>query len=136
MLVVRHLPLGMALDANGQYTEQQIKYKRFGRPVGSRNYSGNSLIAREMKERGIRWVDEFISAYVLYKKQWSNQIEDPTLPPPNPDLLYFWQEVLPYITVKMIERETRGIRPKRKFKRKISTAALEALAKAEGRKIE
>lgn len=106
-----------------------------GRPFGSRNYSGVSLIARTMKERGLRWVDELIDAYSLYKKQLSLYIDDPTRSQPNPDLLYFWQEILPYITVKMIERETRGIRPKRVAKRKISHSALEALAKAEGRKI-
>lgn len=106
-----------------------------GRPWGARNYSGMSLIARTMKERGLSWIAEFIDAYVLYKKQWAKSIDDPTLPAPNPDLLVFWMTVLPYITVKMIEKETRGTRPKRVGKRKISHSAIEALAKAEGRKI-
>lgn len=100
-----------------------------GRPFGSRNYSGTSIIAREMKGRGIRWTDELIDAYMIYKTQLKAGGT------PDPSLLYFWQEVLPYITVKMIERETRGQRPKRVGKRRISTSAIENLAEAEGRKV-
>lgn len=99
-----------------------------GRPFGARNYSGISLIARTMKEKGISWVDEMVDSYMIYKAQLKAGGT------PDPSLLYFWQEVLPYITVKMIDRETRRERPKRVGKRKISTSALEALAKAEGRK--
>jgi len=108
-----------------------------GRPLGSFNYGGLSLIARTMKSKGIHWVSEMIDAYSLYKKQWAKNIDDPTLPAPNPDLLYFWMEIMPYITVKMIDRETRGERPKywRNKKTQVSHAAITALAKAEGRKL-
>lgn len=74
-------------------------------------------------------MDELVDAYMIYKTQLKAGGT------PDPSLLYFWQEVLPYITVKMIERETRGVRPKYKHKRKIGMAALEQLAKAEGRKV-
>lgn len=125
-------------DATMQALAAKIAQKparRLGRPLGARNYSGVSLIARTMKERGLTWVHELIDAYTLYKKQLSLYIDDPVRPQPNPDLLYFWQEILPYITVKMIDRETRGTRPKYKAKRRISHSTLEALAKAEGRKL-
>lgn len=101
---------------------------RGGRPVGARNYGSTSFIARCMKERGISWVNELIEAYMLYKAQMRAGGT------PDPSLLYFWQEVLPYITVKMIDKETRGKRPRRLSKRRISTSALDALVKAEGRK--
>jgi hypothetical protein len=99
-----------------------------GRPFGARNYSGISLIARTMKEGGISWVHELIDAYMIYKEQLKAGGT------PDPSLLYFWQEILPYITVKMIEKETRRERPKHVSKRRISHAALEALTKAEARK--
>jgi hypothetical protein len=100
-----------------------------GRPIGAKNYGAVSYIARTMKEKGVSWVHEMVDAYLLYKTQLKAGGT------PDPSLLYFWQEVLPYITVKMIDRETRGQRPKHKFKRKIGVAALEQLAKAEGRKV-
>ncbi len=100
-----------------------------GRPVGARNYSGISLIARTMKEKGISWVHEMVDAYALYKEQLKAGGT------PDPSLLYFWQEVLPYITVKIIDKETRRDRPKKKYKPRISKAAIEQLAKLEGRKI-
>ena len=127
---VKALAYGEGLPAN-----PTMPIRKPGRPWGSRNYSGVSLIARTMKERGLSWITEFIDAYQIYKQQLKAYADDASKPEPNPQLLQFWMEVLPYITVKMIERETRGIRPKRKFKKKISHAALEALAKAEGRKI-
>ena len=100
-----------------------------GRPFGARNYSAISLIARTMKEKGISWVHEMIDAYMIYKEQLKAGGT------PDPSLLYFWQEVLPYITVKIIDRETRRERKPKPRKRKVSTAALEVLAKAEGRKV-
>lgn len=100
-----------------------------GRPVGSRNYSGSSVIAREMKMKGIRWVDEFIDSYSIYKQQ----LKDGKTP--DPKLLEFWMVVLPYITVKMIEKETRGQRPKYKYKPRVSKHAIEKLAQMEGRKV-
>lgn len=100
-----------------------------GRPAGARNYSGISLISRTMKEKGISWVHELIDSYVIYKEQLKAGGT------PDPSLLYFWQEILPYITVKMIDKETRRDRPKKKTKTRISHSALEQLAKAEGRKI-
>jgi hypothetical protein len=110
--------------------------RRPGRPMGARNYSGMSYIARCMKERGVSWAYELVSAYMLYKKQLALMVEDPTRPAPDRALLDFWTQMIPYITVKMIERETRGVRPKYKGKQRISHAAIEALAKAEGRKIQ
>lgn len=112
----------------------RIKRSR-GRPVGAKNYSGISIIARTMKEKGLYWVFELIDSYKLYKKQMALYVSDPTLPQPNADLLHFWMEILPYITVKMIDRETRGVRPKKTSKRNISHSAIESLAKAEGRKL-
>lgn len=113
-----------------------VPAKHPGRPWGSKNYMGISHIARRMKEKGIRWVDELIDSYMLYKSQLEAYKASPkTAPQPDAKLLEFWMEILPYVSVKMIERETRGERPKRKFKPKITKAALERLAEAEGRTI-
>lgn len=100
-----------------------------GRRFGSKNYGWHSHIARRMKEKGISWQDELIDAYMLYKKQLAAGGT------PDPSLLYFWQEILPYISIKASEKMDMRERPaKRVGKRKISRAALDALAKAEGRK--
>lgn len=112
----------------------KIKRSR-GRPFGARNYSGISLIARTMKEKGIYWVHELIDAYSLYKRQLNQYISDPTRPEPSNELLEFWMTILPYITVKMIDRETRRERPKKEAKTRISRSAIESLERAEGRKI-
>lgn len=115
-----------------------------GRPFGAKNYSGISLIARTMKGRGMHWIDELIDSYRLYKDQlacYNDYMR--TLPlgaklemaPPDPALLTFWADILPYIALKMIERETRGQRPKKVNRRKITDAAINELAKAEGRTI-
>lgn len=125
-------------------TPLQQKYKRFGRPIGSRNYSGISFIAREMKCRGLSWITEMIDSYLLYKSQISAFNEyvrtlphgvDPKIAPPDAALLQFWEAIIPYIAIKMIDRETRGERPKKKFKPKVTPAAIERLAQLEGRKI-
>lgn len=104
--------------------------RRYGRPKGSYNYGSISHLARTMKQHGISWVDEMVEAYKIYKEQLKAGGT------PDPTLLYFWQEVLPYISLKMIEKETRGVKPKywRNRKKKVSTAAIEGLAKAEARK--
>ncbi len=99
-----------------------------GRPWGSRNYGFRSHIAQRMKEKGLSWQDELIEAYMIYKKQL---LAGGT---PDPSLLYFWQEVLPYITVHAIDKETRGTRPRAVHKKRITPAAIDALAQAEGRK--
>lgn len=127
-------PLSPAAQATGELVVAKIKRSR-GRPFGAKNYSGISIIARTMKEKGIYWVHELIDAYSLYKKQLRLYIEDPTRTQPSHELLDFWVEILPYITVKMIDRETRGVRPKKASKRTVSHSAIAQLAEAEGRKI-
>lgn len=120
-----------AADIDALAAAQKIP-RRQGRPMGARNYGSISIIAKTMKERGLSWVSEFIDAYQMYKKQLSARVDNPELPSPNPELLYFWMEMMPYITIKMIERQIRrGERIKRKPK--ISKHAIEQLVKAEGR---
>jgi hypothetical protein len=119
--------------AAAQAELQKIKRSR-GRPAGAKNYSGVSLIARSMKEKGIYWVYELIDAYKLYQRQLELYVKDPTRSQPDARLLEFWMTILPYITVKMIDRETRRERPK-KEKKRISHSAIQALAQAEGREI-
>lgn len=127
-------PVPAALQSPAAVGEiAKIKRSR-GRPHGARNYSGVSIIARSMKEKGLYWVNELIDSYSLYKKQLGKYIVDPTLPQPNPDLLQFWMTILPYITVKMIERTSRREKPAAEIKRrKVRSSDLEALARAEGR---
>lgn len=127
-------PIPQALTTlAAQNAIQKVKRSR-GRPFGAKNYSGISIIARTMKEKGIYWVDELIDSYILYKRQLNKYILDPGSPQPSNELLTFWQTVLPYITVKMIDRETRRERTIKTTKRKVSAHAIEALAKMEGRK--
>lgn len=100
-----------------------------GRPVGSKNYCGNSFIARTFKRRGVDWVEDLISAYLLYKKQLAETGAA------DPSLLHFWQEIIPYIALPMIEKEQRKReRPKRKPRNGISPHSLALLAKAEAGK--
>lgn len=105
-----------------------VTYKRFGRAFGSKNYGAISLIARTMKAKGVFWVDELIDSYKLYKTQLAESKS------PDPTLLLFWLEILPYITPKMIERETRGRRPRGKPKNVITRSVIAQLEKLEGRK--
>ncbi len=124
-------------------TPLQQKYKRFGRPIGARNYAGISHIARTMKARGLSWLTELIDSYQLYKSGLAAYNEyirtlphgvEPRLDPPDAAILQFWAALMPYIALKMTDRETRGERPKKSFKGKITPAAIERLAQLEGRK--
>lgn len=123
------------MDAVGQPTPEQVKYKRFGRPVGATNYGGGiSYLAQEMKRKGFDWRNEITECYALYKKQLSLKATG-LGEAPDRTLLDFWMELLPYITVKVIDKETRmRVRPQRGYKPKISKEALERLTEAEGRK--
>lgn len=102
-----------------------------GRPREARNFGGRSHLSREFKLKGFNWVHELIDSYIVYKDQVKAGGT------PDPSLLYFWQEVLPYISLKMNEKETRRTRMvlKRKPRNGVSDSALEALAKAEGRAV-
>ncbi len=111
----------------------QQTYKRFGRKPGSKNYVATSVIGREMKGRGISWVDELIDCYLTYKKQMK-AFDAGTALKPDAELLAFWSALLPYITVKMADRPFLGQKKPAKRTGKVTNAALEALAKAEGRK--
>lgn len=106
-----------------------------GRPIGATNYSGYSFIAREMKRLGLDWRTELVDSYKLYKDQLTLKQKGLSAEAPDAKLLEFWMQILPYITVKMIDRESRKQRPKHKYKPRITTSALEQLAKAEGRKV-
>lgn len=107
----------------------QTVYKRFGRPPGAKSYGATSIVGRSMKVRGISWVDELIDSYIIYKQA----LKDGKTA--DPKLLDFWMIVLPYITVKMIDKPHHGKPKPTKRKPKISHAAIEALAKAEGRRV-
>lgn len=106
---------------------------RGGRPIGATNYGGISLIAREMKGKGIRWTDELIECYQIYKKQWTSYVNNRTDKTPDPKLLDFWVALMPYVCLRMSERETRRMRAKKQYKPKISQTAIDRLARLEGR---
>lgn len=118
--------------ADARAIAQQV-YKRLGRKPGSKNYVATSVIGREMKSRGVSWVDELIDSYFAYKKQMK-VFEAGNGVAPDVGLLTFWTALLPYITVKLADRPFLGQKRPAKRKSKVTNAALEALAKAEGRK--
>lgn len=107
-----------------------------GRPAGAKNYSARSFLAQELRRLGFVWRTELIESYALYKQQMREYIAHPdTMAEPEPELLYFWMTLLPYLTLKVNEKETRRERPQHKRRQLISKAAIEQLARAEGRKI-
>ncbi len=129
--------MSWAMDANTPVDSAVTltAYKKMGRKPGSLNYGRKSYLSRRMYERGIKWADEIIDAYLLYKRQVELIVAGQSTVAADPALLYFWTDALPYVSLKLIERETRGHPPKRKPKRFITPGAMQALADAEGRKL-
>lgn len=113
----------------------RIGVNRAGRPLGAVNYSGISLIARTMKANGVMWLDELVTCYKRYKADDAALTAEQRSGGVTPDqtMLKFWMEMVPYISLKMNEKEQRGWKP-RKNKKRISQAAMNALKRMEGRK--
>lgn len=113
----------------------RIGVNRAGRPLGAVNYSGISLIARTMKANGVMWLDELVKSYKLYRDESLALTAEQKAGGLTPDqtMLKFWMEMVPYISLKMNEKEQRGWKP-RKNKKRISKAAFAALERMEGRK--
>lgn len=109
---------------------------RSGRPFGATNYGGGaSYLAQQMKRKGFDWRNEIVDCYATYKKQMALKTEG-VAEAPDRTLLDFWMQIIPYITVKVIDKEAgRRARLKKRYKPRISKEAIERLAIAEGRKI-
>lgn len=105
-----------------------------GRQAGSTNYLGVSAVAKSFRLRGVYWMDDMADAYLVYKKQWLKYLEEPGQRVPDAKLLEFWMTVLPYLTVKMVDRPGRVQHPRHTRKHRITPAAIQALERAEGKK--
>ena len=105
-----------------------------GRPVGSINYGGISLVAKFMKRHGLIWLDEMAECYKRYRDESLALTAEQKQRGERPDaaMLTFWTVALPFLSLKMDEKLSRGWK-KRVQKRRISGAAMEALTKLEGR---
>lgn len=108
---------------------------RGGRPAGSKNYSGFSLLAKRMKEKGLAWMDEMMGCYIAYKAQAAEYEAGRRADRPDPELLDFWMTMMPYLMLKMGEREAaRSLRPFKKKAKGVTQIQVDRLTEAEGRK--
>lgn len=101
-----------------------------GRPKGSVNYSGLSLVSKRLKMRGIDWLEELASEYTRYKTLRDRSDNMPV----DRTLIDYWIAVLPYLTLTLNEKASRGALAARMYPRKhVSANSLSVLEKMENR---